>query len=260
MATITNITTNVADGWNLNYTELVLQIQQFTEVDESSFVSNIPNFVVMAETDIYNEVELPAMRQQAIIEPTLIAGIAAYPISQLSISGIAANPYSYKKGYSYVGLPNGLLSILGLGVDLGDGSVQYLLQKEPEYIREAWPYQNVTATPTHYAITGPNQIVIGPTAVNIYPLVLDYEGYPASITTAGTSWLGTYYPQVLLYGALLHAYIYLKGEVEILALYETKFKEGLAQLVEMGYGKQRRDQFRVNLPRIPVEPTITRGR
>ena len=134
MATITNITTNVADGWNLNYTELVLQIQQFTEVDESSFVSNIPNFVVMAETDIYNEVELPAMRQQAIIEPTLIAGIAAYPISQLSISGIAANPYSYKKGYSYVGLPNGLLSILGLGVDLGDGSVQYLLQKEPEYI------------------------------------------------------------------------------------------------------------------------------
>ena len=256
MSTIRDITLNVADGWNLTYAELVLQIQQFTEVDETSFVANIPNFVVMAETYIYNEVELPAMRQRAIIEPLLIAGIAAYPISKLSISGIAAAPYSFKQGYSYVDLPEGLLSVLSLGVDTGDGSVQFLLQKEIEYIKEAWPYQNVTATPTHYAIVSPTEIIIGPTATNIYPLVLDYEGYPASITTAGTSWLGTYYPQCLLYGSLLHAYIYLKGEVEILSLYETKFKEALAQLVNMGYGKQRRDEFRVNLPRNAVHGVL----
>ena len=256
MSTIKNITLNVADGWNLTYAELVLQIQQFTEVDENSFVANIPNFVVMAETYIYNEVELPAMRQRAIIEPELIAGIAAYPISKLSISGIKANPISYKQGYSYVSLPDGLLSVLSLGVDLGDGSVQFLLQKEIEYIKEAWPTQYTTATPTHYAIVSPTEIIIGPTATNIYPLVLDYEGYPASITTAGTSWLGTYYPQCLLYGSLLHAYIYLKGEVEILSLYETKFKEALAQLVNMGYGKQRRDEFRVNLPRNAVHGVL----
>ena len=256
MAAIKTITQNVADGWNLTYSELVTQIQQFTEVDEPTFVANIPSFVVFAETFIYNEVELPAMRQRAIIEPNLIAGIAAYPIAQTTISGIQAQPISYKQGYSYVGLPEGLLSILSLGVDSGDGSVQFLLQKEIEYIKEAWPYQTTTATPTHYAIVSPTEIVIGPTAVNIYPLVLDYEGYPASITTAGTRWLGTYYPQCLLYGSLLHAYIYLKGEQEILAMYETKFKEALAQLVNMGYGKQRRDQFRVNLPRNAVHGVL----
>jgi len=256
MAAIKTITQNVADGWNLTYSELVTQIQQFTEVDEKSFVDNIPSFVVFAETYIYNEVELPAMRQRAIIEPTLIAGIAAYPISKLSISGIQDAAYSFKQGYSYVGLPEGLLSILSLGVELGDGSVQFLLQKEIEYIKEAWPYQTVTATPTHYAIVSPTEIVIGPTATSIYPLVLDYEGYPASITTAGTSWLGTYYPQCLLYGSLLHAYIYLKGEQEILAMYETKFKEALAQIVNLGYGKIRRDEFRVNLPRVPVHGVL----
>jgi len=249
-------TTNVGVGYAVTYAQLATLIQQYTEVDESSFVANIPNFVTNAEITIYNEVELPAERQQSIIDPVLIAGIAAYPISNKSISGIGANPQSYKKGFSYVDLPAHLLSILSLGVDVGDGSLEFLLQKEPEYIKEAFPFQQKTGVPTHYAIVSPTQIVVGPVANVIYPLVLDYEGYPQSVTTAGTSWLAQNYPNVLLYGSLYFAYIYLKGELDILGVYEKAFKESLQQLVNMGYGKERRDEFRVNLPRIPVHPIL----
>lgn len=203
---------------SLTYAQLVTAVQQFTEVDEPTFVANIPVFVQNTETIVNNSVQLPAFRQTTTLATT------------------ASN--------QYVTLPSGFLSMFSVAViDLTVGYV-YLLNKDVNYIREAYPFPATTGLPTTYALNDATQIILGPTPNAIYSLNVNYYAYPQSIVTAGTSWLGVNFSNVLLWGTLVEAYIYLKGEPELIQTYQAKFQEAMAELKQLGDGKDRGDTYR----------------
>lgn len=226
------------------YDTLKTAVQQWSEVDSDIFVANIPQFVQNAETVIYNAAQPPVVRKREVIEPVIVAGgIGRYPIAERTIAFGEPGQFS-PAPYSDVELPSDLLAIYSIGVVVPSGQSQFLLQKEPEYIREAYATVREAAIPTHYAFTEPYQIIVGPTAKVIYPLTIDYLAYPPSIVTAGTSWVGTNYPNLLLYGTLVEAYIFLKGEDDLIKTYTGKFQEALGQYKQMADGKDRQDTFR----------------
>jgi hypothetical protein len=202
----------------MDYLSLRTAIQQFTEVDEPTFVANIPVFVQNTEVIVNNSVQLPAFRQTT------------------TLSTVASN--------QYVTLPSGFLSMFSVAViDPTEGYV-YLLNKDVNYIREAYPFPATTGLPTTYALNDATQIALGPTPNAVYSLNVNYYAYPPSIVTAGTSWLGVNFPNVLLWGTLVEAYIYLKGEPELIQTYQAKFQEAMAELKQLGDGKNRGDTYR----------------
>ena len=139
------------------------------------------------------------------------------------------------------------------------GEYTYLLNRDVNYIREVYPNPSYRATPKYYAIFGPNSnnvdeltFIVGPTPDANYNAELHFYYYPESIVDAGTSWLGDNFDSALLYGSLLEAYTYMKGEADMMGLYETKFKEALALLKNLGDGKQRGDAYLDGQLKIPV--------
>ena len=204
------------------YTGLVNSIQSYTEVDEPTFVSNIPTFIQDTERLINNTIQLPAFRKN-------VTG---------SVSG----------DFPYLSLPSDYLStfsiaIMDAGATQTDG-YRYLLNKDVNYIREAFPYPGVTGTPVYYALFDNNSFILGPTPDVDYNVELHYFAYPASIVTAGTTWVSTNYPNVLLWGALAEAYIYLKGEADLIQTYQTKYEQALDILKQLADGKNRQDEYR----------------
>ena len=137
------------------------------------------------------------------------------------------------------------------GEEQTDG-YRYLLNKDVNYIREAFPYPGVTGTPEYYALFDANTYILGPTPDVDYEIELHYFAYPTSIVTASTTWLSTNYPNVLLYGALVEAYIYAKGEAELIQTYQNKFQEGLDMLKGLGDAKDKTDGYRAPEARYPV--------
>jgi hypothetical protein len=202
----------------MDYLSLRTAIQQFTEVDEPTFVANIPVFVQNTEVIVNNSVQLPAFRQTA------------------TLSTVASN--------QYVTLPSGFLSMFSVAVISPTEGYVYLLNKDVNYIREAYPFPATTGLPTTYALNDATQIALGPTPNAVYSLNVNYYAYPPSIVTAGTSWLGVNFPNVLLWGTLVEAYIYLKGEPELIQTYQAKFQEAMAELKQLGDGKNRGDTYR----------------
>jgi hypothetical protein len=145
------------------------------------------------------------------------------------------------------------------GVITFQGDYLYLLSKDVNFIREVYPAATSTAKPKYYAIFGPvynnvNELsfIIGPTPNMDYSAELHYYYYPVSIVTAGTTWLGDNFSSSLLYGSLVEAYTFMKGEADMMALYDTKYKESLALLQNLGQGKQRGDSYRDGQTKIPV--------
>jgi hypothetical protein len=135
----------------------------------------------------------------------------------------------------------------------------YLLDKDVNFIREVYPNPSSTAEPKYYAIFGPQSayvnelsFILGPTPDKTYKAELHYYYYPESIVTAGTSWLGENFDSVLFYGSLVEAYTYMKGEADMMALYDTKYKEALMLLKNLGDGKQRMDTYRDGQVKNPV--------
>jgi hypothetical protein len=138
----------------------------------------------------------------------------------------------------------------------------YLLNKDVNYLREAYPTANDTGLPLYYAIFGPSvssnvttnelTFIMGPTPNTSYTVELHYYYYPESITTAGTSWLGDNYDPVLLYGSLREAYLYMKGEQDLIANVEAKYNEALGQLKRLGDGMERQDAYRSGQTRVRV--------
>lgn len=131
------------------------------------------------------------------------------------------------------------------------GNYLYLLDKDVNFIREVYPNPNSKAEPKYYAIFGPQSndvnelsFILGPTPDQTYKAELHYYYYPESIVDAGTSWLGDNFDSVLLYGSLVEAYTFMKGEQDMMVLYDTKYKEALALLKNLGDGKQRADTYR----------------
>ena len=143
-----------------------------------------------------------------------------------------------------------------MAVIAADGSYEYLLNKDVNFIRQAYPQPTDTATPKYYALFGPTvsgstisnelSFILGPTPDSNYSVELHYYYYPESITTAssGQTWLGDNFDSVLLYGSLVEAYTFMKGEQDIITLYDTKFKEALALAKRLGDGMERQDAYR----------------
>jgi hypothetical protein len=208
-------------------TNLWQLIQNYCESTESSFVANIPTFVIQAEQRIYNSVQLPAARKNVLGSCT------------------ASN--------KYLTLPPDWLAAFSIAVINPTTSVQnYLVNKDVSYIRSAYPNPNTVGEPVHYALFDSDTLILGPTPDQNYNMELHYFGYPDSITVAGSSWLGDNFETVLLYGALREAYTYLKGESDLTQYYEQKYVEGVVLLKQLAEGKEMRDTYRSGMPRVPV--------
>lgn len=216
------------------YAQIVTAIQQYTQVDETTFVANIPNFVQNTEVLVNNTVQLPAFRK--------------------SVTGTTT------AGFQYLDVPSDFLAMFSLAVQTTEivglnpvTSYSYLLNKDVNYIREAFPYPDVDGVPQYYALFDNTAFILGPTPDDDYTVELHYFAYPQSIVTAGTSWLGNNYPNVLLWGSLAEAYIYLKGEADLIQTYQAKFQEAMGPLKQLGDGKDRQDNYRVTQVRDRVQ-------
>jgi hypothetical protein len=207
-------------------TNLWQMVQDYTENTESSFVSYIPTFVQIAEERIYSTVQIPALRK------TWISSLTS--------------------GNRFLVLPADWLATFSVEITDNDGDSYYLLEKDAEFMRESFPKESVTGQPTHYGQYDDNAIILGPTPDTAYSVTLSYYYYPTSIVSAGASWLGDNMQNVLLYGTLREAYLYLKGDDDLTAQYEQKYQEGIELLRILGEGKNRRDVYRRGQIRVPV--------
>jgi hypothetical protein len=210
----------------VNYTQLTAEIQSFTQNTEADFVSSIPTFVRTAEQRIYNTVQLPVQREAATAVATA--------------------------GNQYITTPPDFLSVLSLAVFPTAGSQEYLLNKDVNFIREAFPFPGVVGRPRYYAIFDEDTFILGPTPDQAYTLQLNYNRYPTSIVDAGTSWLGDNLDSALLYGSLVEAYIFMKGEADVLAMYQAKYDDALMKLKRLGDGLLRQDAYRSGQVRVSV--------
>ena len=186
----------------------------------------INTFIVNAEERIFNAVQLLDLRK--------------------NVTG------NCTAGNKYLSVPTDWLANFSLAVIDGDGNYEYLLNKDVSYIRQAFPNPNVEGLPSHYAYFDENSYILGPTPDDNYEVELHYFYYPASITTASTSWLGDNFESVLLYGSLLEAYTFMKGEQDVIAGYQKRYDEALALLKQLAEGKNREDMYRSGQVRYPV--------
>jgi len=204
-------------------------IQDYTSNVESTFLADIPTFVQTAEERIYNSIQIPAIRKNQVGTAT------------------AAN--------SYLTLPSDWLATFSLAISdttQTPAPYIYLIDKDVNFIREAYPTASVTGTPNYFAQFDSSTLILGPTPDQSYPVELHYYYYPTTIVTAGSTWLGNNFPEVLLYGSLREAYIFMKGEADVLEMYEKKYAEGMGRLKMLGDGKNRRDAYRDGQVRVPV--------
>lgn len=215
----------------MNYTELSARIQAYAENDFPASAGNlssaqqIATFVQQAEDRIYNSVQLPALRKNVT--------------GTLTVNN------------KYLSCPSDFLSVYSLAVIDATGAYEYLLNKDVNFIRAAYPVPTDTGIPQYYALFGPQytlkdelSFILGPTPDANYSVELHYFFYPESIVTAGTSWLGDNYDPVLLYGALREAYIYMRGEPDMIQNIEAKYQEAIGQLKRLGDGLERNDAYR----------------
>ena len=211
----------------MNYTQLVQAIKDYTESTETSFVSHIDEFIKQAEKKIYNEVQLPYLRK-------IVTGNAT-------------------SGNKYVQTPSDFLAVYSMSIIDGSSDQHFLLNKDVNFIREAYANASTQAQPKYYALFDHNTFILGPTPDSAYNIELHYYYYPASIVSVSTTWLGDNYEQALLYACLVQAYTYLKGEPDLLANYEKQYQENMVQLKMLGDGKDRRDAYRSGQVRYEVK-------
>jgi hypothetical protein len=190
-------------------------------------------FITQAEQRIFNTVQFPSLRK--------------------NVTGITTS------GNKYLSCPADFLSSFSLAVIDATGAYEYLLNKDVNFIRQAYPTPTDTAIPKYYALFGPTttndpspvitnelSFILGPTPDAAYSVELHYYYYPESITVAasGQTWLGDNFDSVLLYGSLVEAYTFMKGEADIIAGYDMKYKEALALASRLGDGMERSDAYR----------------
>jgi hypothetical protein len=220
----------------VNYADLKTAVRDTLEV-------NIPDSVLdtlteQAEQKLYNTVQLSSLRRNQTA--TLSAG------------------------NKYLAAPGDFLSVYSLAVvtdgTLSTGSFSYLLNKDVNFIREAYPTANATGVPKHYAIFGPasdnsNELtfILGPTPDQAYPVELHYYYYPESIVTASTTWLGDNFDTALLNGVLMEGIRFIKGSQEMVKLYESLYLQSITLLKQLGDGKQRMDAYRDGQVRVEVK-------
>ena len=225
----------------MTYTELSNAIQAYTENISSDFVTQIPVFVTQAEQRIYNSVQFPSLRK--------------------NMTGVM------QSGNKYLSAPDDFLSTYSLAVIDASGNYEYLLNKDVNFIRQSYPNPTTdTGIPKYYALFGPKVVsgvisdelsfILGPTPDANYSVELHFYYYPESITTAadGRTWLGDNMDSVLLYGSLVEAYTYMKGEQDMMAMYNQKYMEALSLAKRLGDGLERSDAYRSGQFRAPPLP------
>jgi len=211
----------------MNYAELVAQIQNYTE--NTFTTTDINTFITQAEQRIYNTVQLPALRK--------------------NVTG------SLSAGNKYLAMPTDWLATFSLAVFGADNEYKYLLNKDVNFIRQSFPDTDSAfyGEPQYYAVFNSTSFIVGPTPDINYSAELHYFYYPTSITVAGTSWLGDNFSSTLLYGSLLEAYTYMKGEKDVLDNYRARYDEAMLLLKQLGDGKDRQDAYRSGQVRYPVQ-------
>jgi len=222
----------------MNYAQLVASIEAYTENNfpditlsdntVETTAEQINRFIQQAEQRIYNNIQFPSIRK--------------------NMTGVT------QANNKYLSAPDDFLAVYSLAVIDATGSYEYLLNKDVNFIRQAYPQPTETAIPKYYALFGPTVVssvisdeltfILGPTPDAIYSVELHYYYYPESITTAVTSWLGDNFDSVLLYGSLVEAYTFMKGETDMVALYNQKYMEALALAKRLGDGMERQDAYR----------------
>ena len=216
----------------MNYTELKINI---ADICENEFTEDqYAMFTEQAEQKIYNTVQLANLRKN--VTGTLTAN------------------------NKYLAAPNDFLSVYSLAIyPAAGGAYEFLLDKDVNFIRQAYPNPATTGKPKHYAIFGPQSndvneltFILGPTPDATYNAELHYYYYPESIVTAGTTWLGDNFDSALLNGALVEAIRFMKGEPDMVKLYNDMYVQAIALLKNLGDGKQRMDAYRDGQVRIKV--------
>jgi hypothetical protein len=215
----------------MTYNELVTAVQDYCE---NTFPTvDMDTFIRQAEQRIYNTVQLASLRK--------------------NMTGSLAS------GNKYLSAPGDFLSAYSLAVVDSDGNYQYLLNKDVNFIREAYPNPSATGLPKHYAIFGPAtadskelSFILGPTPNSNYTVELHFYYYPESIVTAGATWLGDNFDSALLNGTLIEAITYMKGEADMVKLYQDRYVQAIALLKNLGDGKQRTDAYRDGQIRVQV--------
>ena len=238
----------------MNYSQLFETIKGYVENDfpsstwtdsagsgSVSFTSTeqINTFIQQAEQRIFNSVQFPSLRK--------------------NVTGTTTN------GNKYLSSPSDFLAVYSIAVIDGDGNYEYLLNKDVNYIRAAYPNPSSTGMPRYYALFGPTttsatppaitnelSFILGPTPNAAYSVELHYFYYPESIVTAGTTWLGDNFDSVLLYGSLVEAYTYMKGEADVIAGYNKRYEEAMILAKRLGDGMERRDAYRSGQVRLSV--------
>jgi hypothetical protein len=280
----------------MDYTALKTAIEDYTQNYETTFIANIPVFVKQAEQRIYNSIQFPSLRKNMtgvlttsnkylsapndflstysiaiynVATPTATGTAGLYTIVVSSATGIALQQYVSGTGIgtgAYVVAISGTtitLSVVNSGTVSGTVNFQsdylYLLNKDVNFIRQAYPGPTATGVPQYYALFGPtvasgaitNELtfIVGPTPDASYSVELHYYYYPVSISDtvnnpSGTTWLGDNFDTVLLYGSLVEAYTFMKGETDMMTLYNQKYVEALALAKRLGDGLERQDAYR----------------
>jgi hypothetical protein len=219
----------------MTYAELVTAIQDYSE---NTFpTTDINRFIEQAEQKIYNAVQLPPLRKNVV--------------GNLTVSN------------RYLSAPNDYLSTFSLAVienyGLSNENYTYLLNKDVNFIRQAYPNPSDTGLPMYYALFGtqtsfPTELsfILGPTPDVAYKVELHYFYYPESIVTASTTWLGDNFDTALLNMCLMEAITYMKGEQDLVVLYKSRADEAMILLKQLGDAKEKGDSYRDGLPKYPV--------
>ena len=219
----------------MNYTQLVAAVKSYAEntfpdtLDASGLTSTeqVDTFIRQAEQRVFNAVQLLDLRK--------------------NVTGTCTS------GNKYLAVPSDWLSNFSMAVvNPSSGEYSYLLNKDVNYIRAAFPNPATTGTPTHYAFFDDTTFILGPTPDAAYAVELHYFYYPQSIVDATSSWLGDNFDAVLLYGTLLEAVTFMKEEADVLKQVQARYDEAMALLKQLGEGKNRQDNYRTQQTRQPV--------
>ncbi len=215
----------------MNYTELKTAVEDYTENEFSA--NDFATMTKLAEQKIYNSVQLPALRKNVTGNTTI--------------------------NNKYLQCPTDFLSVFSMAVVLQDGSYEYLLDKDVNFIRQAYPTPTSTGVPRYYAIFGPRSdnedeltFILGPTPNAQFTVELHYFYYPESIVTSQYSWIGDNFDSVLFNGVMVEAARYMKEEPDIIKNYEEQFAQSLILLKQLGDGKNRQDAYRNGQVRVKV--------
>tara|TARA_R100000995_G_C3456788_1_gene111009 strand:- start:40 stop:681 length:642 start_codon:yes stop_codon:yes gene_type:complete len=210
----------------MTYSELKSLIQNYLQNTETTFVSDLPNLIKQAEERILKTVNLPVFKK--------------------NVSGTLTT------GNQYLSTPSDFLDNFSLSYT-NTNAQTFLLYKDVNFIREAYPNATTTGTPKHYALFDDTTFIVGPTPSSDFIVELHYFYRPASITAgtdSGTTWLSTNAINALLYGTLLESYVYMKGEPDLMVQYERRFLEALARLKNLGEGDNTVDTYRDDVIRV----------